>query len=91
MGRMRARMVRPWRRWRTARRAGSSPPPRDFRAALRDLPPLVKGYLRLGARFGTEAVVDEAFGTTDVFVLLRVADIQARYLHHFAPEQPIAA
>jgi putative hemolysin len=75
----------------SARRAARSPlAPVDARAALRDLPPLVKGYLRLGARFAPEAVVDEAFGTTDVFVVLRVADIQARYLQHFAPE-PIAA
>ena len=36
-------------------------------------------------------MIDEAFGTTDVFVVLRVADIEARYLQHFAPERPIAA
>jgi putative hemolysin len=64
---------------------------RDSRAALRDLPPLVKGYFRLGARFGAEAVVDEAFRVIDIFVVLRVADIQARYLQHFAPEGSIAA
>jgi putative hemolysin len=63
----------------------------DPRAALRDLPPLVKGYFRLGARFGAEAVVDEAFGVIDIFVVLRVADIQARYLQHFAPDGAIAA
>jgi putative hemolysin len=75
----------------SARRAVvSTVPPRDMRAAIRELPPLVKGYLRLGARFAPEAVIDEDFGTTDVFVVLRVADIQARYLQHFAPE-PIAA
>jgi L-ornithine Nalpha-acyltransferase len=82
--------------WRAPPRVGArgaaSPPTADFDArALRDLPPLVKGYLRLGARFGAEAVIDEAFGVTDVFVVLRVADIEARYLQHFAPEQPIAA
>ena len=64
----------------------------DARAALRGLPPLIKGYLRLGARFGREAVIDEAFGATDVFVVLRVADIQSRYLDYFAPAaQSIAA
>jgi len=62
----------------------------DPRADLRELPPLVKGYLRLGAKFAPQAVIDEAFNTTDVFVVLRVADIEARYLNHFAPE-PIAA
>jgi putative hemolysin len=65
--------------------------PHDLKAALRALPPLVKGYLRLGARFGAQAVVDEAFAATDVFVVLRVADIEARYLQHFAPAEPIAA
>jgi len=57
----------------------------DPRATLRGLPPLIKGYLRLGARFGREAVIDRVFGTTDVFVVLRVSDIEARYLDHFAP------
>ena len=56
----------------------------DARAALRSLPPLIKGYLRLGAGFGDGAVVDRQFGTTDVFVLLRTSDIAARYHHHFA-------
>ena len=65
--------------------------PGDLRAALRDLPPLIKGYLRLGARFGPEAVIDAAFGVTDLLVVLRVADIEARYLQHFAPARPIAA
>ncbi|MDE3177663.1 MAG: ornithine--acyl-ACP N-acyltransferase OlsB, partial [Pseudomonadota bacterium] len=72
---------------RRAQEAAAAPDPR----ALRELPPLVKGYLRLGARFGREAVIDEAFGTTDVFVVLRVADIEGRYLDYFAPERPIAA
>jgi putative hemolysin len=65
--------------------------PHDIKQALRALPPLMKGYLRLGARFGVEAVVDEAFAATDVFVVLRVADIEARYLQHFAPTEPMAA
>lgn len=55
----------------------------DMRRALVGLPPLVKGYLRLGARFGADAVVDRAFGTTDVFVVMPVADIDARYIEHF--------
>ena len=37
------------------------------KAALHALPPLIKGYLRLGATFGDGAVVDRQFGTTDVF------------------------
>ena len=55
----------------------------DPRAALRDLPPLIKGYLRLGAYIGDGAVVDYEFGTTDVLVVLPVSVIQKRYFEHF--------
>jgi putative hemolysin len=57
----------------------------DPKAALRALPPLVKGYLRIGATFGDGAVIDRQFGTTDVFVVLPVNTINARYLAHFGP------
>jgi putative hemolysin len=56
----------------------------DARAALRSLPPLIKGYLRLGASFGNGAVIDHQFGTTDVFVLVRMSAVSARYLAHLA-------
>ena len=55
----------------------------DPKAALRMLPPLVKGYLRLGAFIGDGAVVDYEFGTTDVLVVLPVSVIQKRYFEHF--------
>lgn len=51
----------------------------DTRAARRALPPLVKGYLRLGCFFGDGAVVDHQFGTTDVFILLPVEKVASRY------------
>jgi L-ornithine Nalpha-acyltransferase len=57
-----------------------------MREALVAMPPLVKGYLRLGAKFGDGAVVDREFGTTDVFVILRTEDIGAKYLNHFGPD-----
>ena len=57
----------------------------DPKAALRALPPLIKGYLRLGATFGDGAVIDRQFGTTDVLVILPVATINARYVAHFGP------
>ncbi|MDB5646414.1 GNAT family N-acyltransferase [Methylobacterium sp.] len=57
----------------------------DPKAALQALPPLVKGYLRVGATFGDGAVVDRQFGTTDVFVVLPVSAIAARYRDHFGP------
>ena len=67
----------------------------DMRAAIRGLPPLIKGYLRLGAYFGDGAVIDHQFGTTDVFVIMPVEAIRTRYFAHFgAPDElssPIAA
>ena len=55
----------------------------DPKEALRALPPLVKGYLRLGAYIGDGAVVDHEFGTTDVLIVLPVSVIKQRYLEHF--------
>jgi putative hemolysin len=57
----------------------------DLKSALQALPPLIKGYLRLGATFGDGAVVDHRFGTTDVLVILPVSAIDARYIDHFGP------
>jgi putative hemolysin len=57
----------------------------DVKAALRSLPPLIKGYLRLGAHFGEGAVIDRQFGTTDVFVLLRRSEVAERYVQHLGP------
>ena len=60
------------------------PPERlDARKAARELPPLVKGYLRLGAYVGDGAVVDEQFGTTDICIVLPVAAINRRYVLHY--------
>ena len=55
----------------------------ERRSALATLPPLLKGYLRAGARFGDGAVVDHQFGTTDVLAILPLADLDRRYLSHF--------
>jgi putative hemolysin len=55
----------------------------DPKEALRALPPLVKGYLRLGAYIGDGAVIDHEFGTTDVLIVLPFSDIKQKYLEHF--------
>jgi putative hemolysin len=60
----------------------------DPRAALRKLPPLIKGYLRLGAYVGDGAVIDHQFGTIDVLIVLPVAAIKARYITHFGANPP---
>ncbi|MPZ58875.1 MAG: GNAT family N-acetyltransferase [Rhizobiales bacterium] len=64
----------------------------DAKQALRVLPPLIRGYLRLGAVVGDGAVVDYQFGTTDVLIVLPVSGINTRYFAHFgAPEERHAA
>ena len=55
----------------------------DPKEALRALPPLLKGYLRLGAYIGAGAVIDKEFGTTDVLVVLPFSVIQKRYFEYF--------
>ncbi len=55
----------------------------DPRLALKGMPPLIKGYLRLGAMVGDGAVIDWQFGTTDVLVVLPVENIDPRYFGHF--------
>jgi putative hemolysin len=55
----------------------------DERSARDSLPPLIKGYLRLGACFGDGAVADAKFNTTDVFVVMPVDRIGMRYIRHF--------
>lgn len=55
----------------------------DAKRAVANLPPLIKGYLRLGCYFGQGAVVDHEFNTTDVLVILPVAAINPRYFARF--------
>lgn len=58
----------------------------DARKALSAMPPLVKGYLRLGASVGTGAVVDRAFHTTDVLIVLPIGRISGRYLNYYGAD-----
>lgn len=55
----------------------------DGKRALAAMPPLLKGYLRLGARIGDGCVIDHDFGTTDVLVILPVEAISQRYINHY--------
>ena len=46
-------------------------------------PPLLKGYLRLGAHICGEPVVDKEFGTIDYFIMLDINKVPKRYKKHF--------
>ncbi len=58
----------------------------DPRRALAALPPLLKGYLRLGGYVGEGAVVDHQFGTTDVLIILPRENINPRYVGHYGAD-----
>lgn len=47
------------------------------------IPPLIKGYLRLGAYIAGEPAWDPDFNCADVFILLPVSRLNARYAKHF--------
>jgi putative hemolysin len=56
----------------------------DERRAMFGLPPLVKAYLRVGAKFGDGACIDADFNTVDVCVVMPVELISARYAARFS-------
>jgi putative hemolysin len=55
----------------------------DARAALVGLPPLIKGYLRLGGFVGDGAVIDPQFNTTDVAVVVQTDLVTEKYFKHY--------
>jgi putative hemolysin len=55
----------------------------DTRRVLGALPPLIKGYLRLGGFVGDGAVIDAQFNTVDVAVIVRTDQVTQRYLRHY--------
>jgi putative hemolysin len=55
----------------------------DARAALVRLPPLIKGYLRLGGFVGDGAVIDPQFNTTDVAVVVQTDLVTEKYYKHY--------
>lgn len=47
------------------------------------IPPLLDGYLRLGALIGGEPAWDSEFGSADFFVILPLEHLAPRYARHF--------
>jgi putative hemolysin len=48
-----------------------------------NLPPLIKGYIRLGASIGEGAIIDHNFNTIDVCIILPTHLVTERYLKHY--------
>jgi L-ornithine Nalpha-acyltransferase len=55
----------------------------DTRRALGQLPPLIKGYLRLGGFVGDGAVIDHQFNTIDVSVVVVTDRVTGKYYRHY--------
>jgi putative hemolysin len=55
----------------------------DTRRALREIPPLIKGYLRIGGVIGDGAVIDPEFNTVDVCLLVESHLVPGRYVRHY--------
>ena len=55
----------------------------DPKRTLASLPPLLKGYLRVGAFVGDGAVIDHQFNTTDVCIIVKTDLIAGRYTRHY--------
>lgn len=51
--------------------------------ALANLPPLIKGYLRIGSYVGDGAVIDNQFNTTDVCVVVKTDLVTEKYSKHY--------
>lgn len=47
------------------------------------IPPLFKGYLRLGGRICGEPALDREFGTIDFFIMVDITKVPDRYARHF--------
>jgi putative hemolysin len=58
----------------------------DRRAALAALPPLIKGYLRLGGFVGDGAVIDHQFNTVDVSIVVKTDLVTGKYFRHYIRE-----
>jgi len=73
--------VAPWRPYPVG-----PTPSNDRKRLLAAVPPLLRGYLRLGAWVCGEPAHDPDFGVADFFVLLSLDRVDPRYLKHFLGE-----
>ncbi|MGQ0583737.1 MAG: GNAT family N-acetyltransferase [Reyranella sp.] len=55
----------------------------DERKAMARVPPLIKGYLRLGGFVGNGAVIDAQFNTTDVCIIVKTELVTEKYIRHY--------
>lgn len=56
----------------------------DKKEALHMLPPLVKGYMRMGSKFARNVFIDYNFKSVDMLVLTTIKLMDKRYLEKFS-------
>lgn len=55
----------------------------NARRVFASLPPLVKGYLRLGAYIGAGAYLDKDFNSIDICIVLPTHKVTSKYIKHY--------
>lgn len=60
----------------------------DRAQAMREMPPLIKAYLRIGGHVGQGACIDREFNTTDVCLILDTKKMNARQRRIYAKDNP---
>ncbi len=58
----------------------------DQRAAVKDIPPLIRAYLRLGGFVGDGAFIDHSFNTVDVCLIMDTKRMVRRYRDYYSRE-----
>jgi putative hemolysin len=57
----------------------------DTKLAMRQLPPLIKAYLRVGGFVGEGAFIDDKFNTLDVCIIVKRETLTERYSQKYTP------
>jgi putative hemolysin len=53
------------------------------KAAMANLPPLIKAYLQIGGKIADGVALDPEFKTLDILVMVEVAKVPASYQKYF--------
>ena len=62
----------------------------DVKEALAEMPPLIKGYLRIGGVASAGAVIDWQFNTTDVCMIVKMEMLTDKYKTNYSRSLPLA-
>ena len=55
----------------------------DLREVKKQMPALIKGYIKIGATFGEDVFIDKPFNSVDVFVLLDIEKVNPQIIKRF--------